>query len=51
MIQTDRMFDIANLTFSGVPVEEKKRLTGDTEALGAYHGYKPRKYWVSSLDD
>lgn len=44
--QTTRIFDIANLTFDGVTPEEKQEYTGDTEALGAYKGYKPRNYWV-----
>ncbi|KAF7986013.1 hypothetical protein HWV62_41348 [Athelia sp. TMB] len=43
--QTTRIFDIANLTFDGVTPEEKQEYTGDTEALGAYKGYKPRNYW------
>ncbi|KZP34083.1 Clavaminate synthase-like protein [Athelia psychrophila] len=42
---TNRIFDIANLTFDGVAPEEKKYYTGDTEVLGAYKGYKPRNYW------
>lgn len=41
--QRDRIFDIADLTFSGVSMDEKKKYTS-TEAT-RYKGYKPLKYW------
>ncbi|KII91589.1 hypothetical protein PLICRDRAFT_173417 [Plicaturopsis crispa FD-325 SS-3] len=41
--QTDRMFDIANLTFEGVSPEEKQQYTG--KEIESYQGYKPRQQW------
>lgn len=45
-MQTDRIFDIANVTFAGVHSEEKKIYTGNIEAVGGHQGYKPRQTWV-----
>ncbi|KAJ7473985.1 hypothetical protein FB451DRAFT_1133427 [Mycena latifolia] len=41
--QTTRVFSIANLTFDGVDIEEKKAYTGQSGAV--YEGYKPRQTW------
>ncbi|TFK89218.1 Clavaminate synthase-like protein [Polyporus arcularius HHB13444] len=43
--QTDRIFDIADVPFSQVTDEEKKRFAGDIKQTGSYRGYKLRQYW------
>ena len=46
-MQTDRIFDIADVPFAQVPEDEKKRYAGDIKQTGSYRGYKLRNYWVS----
>ncbi|KAH7915946.1 Clavaminate synthase-like protein [Hygrophoropsis aurantiaca] len=43
--QTERMFDIADVPFSGVPEEEKQVYAGTMKQTGSYQGYKLRQYW------
>ncbi|KAJ7820017.1 Clavaminate synthase-like protein [Mycena olivaceomarginata] len=43
--QTERMFDIADIPFSGVSDEEKSSYSGKMKETGSYQGYKPRQYW------
>ncbi|KAJ7620241.1 hypothetical protein FB45DRAFT_929776 [Roridomyces roridus] len=43
--QTERMFDIADVSFSGVEAEEKRVYTAQMKQTGSYQGYKPRQYW------
>ncbi|KAJ7092790.1 hypothetical protein B0H15DRAFT_162501 [Mycena belliarum] len=43
--QTERMFDIADVPFSGVDPEEKHVYAGRMKEAGSYQGYKPRQYW------
>ncbi|KAF8646665.1 hypothetical protein AX16_007163 [Volvariella volvacea WC 439] len=43
--QTQRIFDIADITFSGVDQEEKLLYTGNISETASYQGYKPRKDW------
>ncbi|KAJ7794733.1 hypothetical protein B0H14DRAFT_2922393 [Mycena olivaceomarginata] len=43
--QTERMFDVADVPFSGVDSEEKQLYTAKMEETGSYQGYKPRQYW------
>ncbi|KZT63265.1 Clavaminate synthase-like protein [Daedalea quercina L-15889] len=43
--QNERIFDIADVPFSGVSDEEKKMYAGDIKATGSYEGYKLRQYW------
>ncbi|KAH7928365.1 Clavaminate synthase-like protein [Leucogyrophana mollusca] len=43
--QTDRMFDIADIPFSGVADEEKHAYAGKMKQTGSYQGYKLRQYW------
>ncbi|KAJ7118451.1 Clavaminate synthase-like protein [Mycena crocata] len=43
--QTERMFDIADVPFSGVTPEDKQRYAGQMKETGSYQGYKPRQYW------
>lgn len=45
--QRDRIFDIADVPFTAVPLEEVKIYTADSHEVGYYAGYKPRKYWAS----
>ena len=45
-MQTDRIFDIADVPFAQVPEDEKKRYAGDIKQTGSYRGYKLRQYWV-----
>ena len=45
-MKNDRMFDIADVPFSVVPEDEKKRFAGDIKKTGSYRGYKLRQYWV-----
>ena len=40
------MFNIADVPFSLVPEDEKKRFAGDIKKTGSYRGYKLRQYWV-----
>lgn len=47
-MQTDRIFDIADVPFAQVPEDEKKRYAGDIKQTGSYRGYKLRQYWVRS---
>ncbi|KAJ7898077.1 hypothetical protein B0H13DRAFT_2234343 [Mycena leptocephala] len=44
--QIERMFDVADVPFSGVDSEEKQLYTAKMEEAGSYQGYKPRQYWV-----
>ncbi|KAI0071947.1 Clavaminate synthase-like protein [Panus rudis PR-1116 ss-1] len=44
-IQTDRIFDIADVPFAHVSDEEKKKYEGKMLQTGSYQGYKLRKYW------
>ncbi|KAJ7018055.1 Clavaminate synthase-like protein [Mycena alexandri] len=44
-ISTERMFDIADVAFSGVDVDEKRAYTAKMKEEGTYQGYKPTKYW------
>ncbi|KAJ7826494.1 Clavaminate synthase-like protein [Mycena olivaceomarginata] len=48
--QTERMFDIADIPFSGVSDEEKSLYRGKMKETGSFQGYKPRQYWVSSTN-
>ncbi|KAJ7620254.1 hypothetical protein FB45DRAFT_929810 [Roridomyces roridus] len=48
--QTERMFDIADVSFSGVEAEEKRVYTAQMKQTGSYQGYKPRQYWVINMD-
>ncbi|KAK7680314.1 hypothetical protein QCA50_016554 [Cerrena zonata] len=43
--QNDRIFDIANATFTQVDDDEKRRLEGDFEKTGTYEGYKLPNSW------
>ncbi|KAJ7672406.1 hypothetical protein DFH06DRAFT_1036658 [Mycena polygramma] len=43
--QTKRMFDIADVPFSGVDPDEKSLYTAKMKESGSYQGYKPRQYW------
>lgn len=43
--QNDRIFDIADVSFTQVGDDEKKIYTGDFESTGIYLGYKPRRQW------
>ncbi|KAJ7766299.1 Clavaminate synthase-like protein [Mycena maculata] len=43
--QMARMFDIADVPFSGVSSEEKHTYTARMKDTGSYQGYKPRQYW------
>ncbi|EIW75982.1 Clavaminate synthase-like protein [Coniophora puteana RWD-64-598 SS2] len=48
--QRDRMFDIANVSFSDVSAEEKQIYVANIEKVGYYQGYKPRQYWKVGTD-
>lgn len=48
-VQTDRMFDIANVPLAQVTDEEKIKFDGKMQQTGSYQGYKPRQYWVMSI--
>ena len=48
LIQTDRLFDIADVPFARVSEEEKPKYT-EQGNNGSYQGYKLRQYWVGSL--
>ncbi|KAJ7677955.1 hypothetical protein DFH06DRAFT_563295 [Mycena polygramma] len=43
--QTERMFDIADVPFSGVDPDEKRLYIAKIKETGSYQGYKPRQYW------
>ncbi|KAH8080736.1 Clavaminate synthase-like protein [Cristinia sonorae] len=43
--QTERMFDIADVAFSGVSDEEKRVYEGRMLQTGSYQGFKLRQYW------
>ncbi|KAF7298740.1 Flavonol synthase/flavanone 3-hydroxylase [Mycena indigotica] len=43
--QTARMFDIANLAFTGVSEEQKQKYSSNLKTTGSFQGYKPRQYW------
>ncbi|OBZ66835.1 1-aminocyclopropane-1-carboxylate oxidase 9 [Grifola frondosa] len=43
--QTERMVDIADIPFTLVDDEEKRRFAPDIKKLGSYQGYKLRQYW------
>ena len=49
MSKNERIFDIADVAFSGVSEEEKIAYTGNIKATGSYQGYKLRQYWVLQL--
>ncbi|KAI0797310.1 hypothetical protein BC629DRAFT_1502893 [Irpex lacteus] len=42
--ETQRIFDIANIPFSQVTNEEKRKFYAEI-AAGSHEGYKPRRYW------
>ncbi|KZT63621.1 Clavaminate synthase-like protein [Daedalea quercina L-15889] len=42
--EEERMFDIANVPFSGVPAEEKSNYLANIKHDGSYQGYKPREF-------
>jgi isopenicillin N synthase-like dioxygenase len=44
--EANKMFAVGNLTFDGVPDEEKKLYMGDPVQTGSYEGYKPLQFWV-----
>jgi len=43
--ETERIFDIADISFSQVPNEEKMQYSAKMKDTGSYQGYKPRSYW------
>jgi len=43
--ETDRIFDIADIPFTGVGDEEKQAYVGAIQQTGSLQGYKPRRYW------
>ncbi|KAI0819368.1 Clavaminate synthase-like protein [Trametes gibbosa] len=43
--QNERIFDIADVPFSQVADDEKKRFSYDIKATGLYKGYKLCQYW------
>ena len=47
--QNDRMFDIADVPFSQVSEDEKRKFSNEIKSTGSYRGYKPRQFWVRSL--
>lgn len=51
--QTDRVFDITDVPFSQVSMEEKKKYEGTMLQTGSYQGYKLRNYWhiVNGIQD
>lgn len=44
ILQTNRIFSIANILFDGVDVEEKIKYQGESPSV--YEGYKPKNTWV-----
>ena len=45
--QRDRIFDIADVPFTGVPPQERTMYSSENEKVGYYAGYKARRYWAS----
>ncbi|KZV89890.1 Clavaminate synthase-like protein, partial [Exidia glandulosa HHB12029] len=43
--QNARVFDIADVAFSGVSAEDKKAYEAKIKETGSYQGYKLREYW------
>ena len=43
------MFDIADVPFSQVPLEEKLKYTSEIKESGSYRGYKLPRLWVRGL--
>ncbi|KAG5640445.1 hypothetical protein DXG03_008631, partial [Asterophora parasitica] len=43
--QSERIFDIANVPFEYVALEEKQAYAGTMKDTGSYQGYKLRQYW------
>ncbi|RDB27660.1 hypothetical protein Hypma_003184 [Hypsizygus marmoreus] len=43
--QTRRIFDIADIPFTQVSDEEKRKYVAKMKETGSYQGYKPRQYW------
>ncbi|TFY59240.1 hypothetical protein EVJ58_g5903 [Rhodofomes roseus] len=48
--ENDRIFDIADVAFSGVPEEEKRNYLANIKSGGSYQGYKLREYWAGHID-
>lgn len=48
-LKNERIFDIADVPFTQVADDEKKKFSYDIKATGLYKGYKLRQYWVSIL--
>ncbi|KAH0826421.1 hypothetical protein J3R83DRAFT_5396 [Lanmaoa asiatica] len=46
--QRDRIFDIADVPFTAVPLEEMKIYSANIEKVGYYAGFKGRKYWANT---
>ena len=46
-LENDRIFDIADIPFTQVSEEEKKKYAGKIREEGSYQGYKLRQFWVS----
>ncbi|OAX38740.1 Clavaminate synthase-like protein [Rhizopogon vinicolor AM-OR11-026] len=46
--ETTRMFDIADVHFSCIPDDEKRKYTANMFETGSEAGFKPRKYWETS---
>jgi len=44
-IQTNRIFDIADIAFTRVDAEEKQVYAGRMKETGSHQGYKLRNYW------
>lgn len=45
-VQKDRIFDIADVPFTQVSDDEKRKYQGKMLETGSYQGYKLRQYWV-----
>ncbi|KAJ6453599.1 Clavaminate synthase-like protein [Mycena sanguinolenta] len=45
LAQTERMFDIADVSFTCVDAEEKRLYAAKIKETGSFQGYKPRQYW------
>ncbi|KZV83770.1 Clavaminate synthase-like protein [Exidia glandulosa HHB12029] len=43
--QNARIFDIADVAFSGVSPQDKETYVAKMKENGSYQGYKPRQYW------
>lgn len=46
LLQNERMFSIADVPFSQVAEDEKRRYTSNIKESGSYRGYKLRQLWV-----